>query len=245
VRGAASNLSTSDITFLHFTSGYTFMNDNTLTSVCPPTLSPDTVNQCLKLTNPAGDSYSAQDPATVGVFDYNSGHMENHASQSMALGNVGVTSLGPLISAQLGAGVAFNYTEPLISGGVSTTATTYAIVLRNILNGSLAMHDALGMSPVCTLPSSTCSAVYTPFPAETWHYSIGHWVEDHPATNGDGAFSSGGSEGFYPWIDKTKSYYGIISHDQPNAGYPTVQCGRLIRRAFITGVEQTGTIPTG
>jgi hypothetical protein len=245
VRGAASKLSTSDIDFLHFTSGYTNMDDSTLTSVCPPTLSPDTVNQCLTQINSAGASFSAQDPATVGLFDYDSGHMENHASQNMALGNVGVRSLGPLVSAQLGAGVAFNYTEPLMSGGVSTTATMYALVLRHILDGSLAMHDALGTSPVCTLSSSTCVAAFTPFSEEAWHYSIGHWVEDNPATNGDGAFSSGGTDGFYPWIDKTKSYYGIISRNQQNGAYPSAQCGRLIRRAFITGVEQTGTIPTG
>jgi len=244
IRGTVSNLSPSDIDFLHFTSGYTNMDDSASLSVCPPTLSPDTINKCLTLTSPSGALYSAQDPATVGMFDYNSGHMENHASQETALGIVGVKSLGPIIDASLGAGVTFNYTEPLMAGGVSTSASMYALVLRNILNGSLTIRDALGTNPVCTLSSSTCVAGYTPFPDEAWHYSIGHWVEDNPATNGDGAFSSGGSLGFYPWIDKTKSYYGIVSHDHNNAGYPTVQCGRLIRRAFMTGIEQTGTIPT-
>jgi hypothetical protein len=84
----------------------------------------------------------------------------------------------------------------------------------------------------------------TPFPQEAWHFSIGHWVEDNPATNGDGAFSGAGSFGFYPWIDSTKSYYGIVSRNEQYGAYPSVQCGRLIRRAFITGIEQTGTIPT-
>jgi Bacterial Ig-like domain (group 2) len=244
IRGTASNLSPSDINFLHFTSGYTNMDDSTSLSVCPVTLSPDTINKCLTLTSPTGARYSAQDPATVGIFDYNSGHMENHASQETTLGAVGVQSLGPLIYAQLGMGITFNYTEPLMAGGVSTNAATYALVLRNILNGSLAIRDALGTNAVCTLSSSSCVAGFTPFPDEAWHYSIGHWVEDNPATNGDGAFMSGGSLGFYPWIDKTKSYYGIVSHDQNSSGYPTVECGRLIRRAFMTGVEQTGTIPT-
>ena len=246
VRGTAGNLSASDINFLHFTSGYTYMPENGSTSICPATLSPNTINQCLKLTNTSGDSYSAQDPATVGAFDYDGGHMENHASQLMSLGNIGVHSLGSTIAAPLGLGVAFTYTEPLMSGGVATTASMYALVLRNILNvdNPLAMNDALGTSPVCTLPSSTCNAIYTPFPEEAWDYSIGHWIEDNPATNGDGAFNSAGSSGFYPWIDATKSYYGVLSRDAPDGAYSSVQCGRLIRRAFITGVEQTGTIPT-
>ncbi len=246
VRGAAGNLSASDINFLHFTSGYTYMPENGSTSVCPATLSPDTINQCLKLTNTSGDSYSAQDPATVGAFDYDGGHMENHASQLMSLGNVGLSSLGSTIAAPLGSGVTFKYTEPLMAGGVTTTASMFALVLRNILNveDPLAMNDALGTSPVCTLPSSTCNAVYTPFPQEAWDYSIGHWIEDNPATNGDGAFNSAGSSGFYPWIDATKSYYGVLSRNEPNGAYSSVQCGRLIRRAFITGIEQTGIIPT-
>jgi hypothetical protein len=245
-RGAADNLSASDIAFLHFTSGYTNMPENVSTSVCPPTLSPDDINQCLTLTNASGASYGAQNPATIDHFDYNSGHMENHASRLMGIGNIGVRSLGATIAAPLGTDVAFSYTEPLMAGGVTTTAAMYAQVLRNILNVDhpLAMNDALGMSPVCTLPSSSCNAIYTPYIQEAWDYSIGHWIEDNPATNGDGAFNSAGAGGFYPWIDATKSYYGILSRDVQSSSYPSVQCGRLIRRAFITGIEQTGTIPT-
>lgn len=247
VRGAASKLSASDIDFLHFTSGYTNMGDSASTATCPPTLSPDSIDQCLTLSNSSGAAFSAQDPATTGEFDYDSGHMENHASQLTALGNVAVTSLGPTISAQLGTGVSFVYSEPLMAGGVVTTGSMYALVLRNILNGSLAIRDALGTSPVCTVSSSTCVAGYTPFPQEAWHYAIGGWVEDNPATHGDGAFSSAGAFGFYPWIDASKSYYGIISRLQIDGtgAYPSVRCGRLIRKAFMTGVEQTGTLPTG
>jgi len=245
VRGAAGELSAADIDFLHFTSGYTDMPEDGSTSVCPTTLSPDTINQCLTLVNSSGVSYSAQDPATVGLFFYNSGHMENHASQLMgSLGGTGVKSIGTTIAARLGPGVAFNYTEPLMAGGVTTSASTYALVLQHILSGSLAMRDALGTNLVCTLESPTCNAGYTPFTEEAWDYSIGHWVEDNPATNGDGAFNSAGSAGFYPWIDATKAYYGVLSRNAPNAAYSSVQCGRLIRRAFITGVEQTGTLPT-
>jgi hypothetical protein len=106
------------------------------------------------------------------------------------------------------------------------------------------MNDALGTYPVCTLPSRSCDAVYTPYLQEAWHYSIGHWIEDNPATHGDGAFNSAGANGFYPWIDATKSYYGVLARDVSDNSYESVQCGRLIRRAFITGIEQTGIIPT-
>lgn len=169
--------------------------------------------------------------------------MENHAKLYTSLSPIVVTSLGGVVSPELGVGLNFTYTEPLMSGGVETDALMYAVVLRNILNGSLGMRDALGANLVCTLASATCTAGLTPFPLEAWDYSIGHWLEDNPTTNGDGAFSSGGSFGFYPWIDTTKSYYGILSRYENNGGYPSVQCGRLIRRAFITGIVQTGSIP--
>jgi Putative Ig domain len=245
LRGAASNLTAADINFLHFTSGYTNMASG---NACPNTLSSDTVNGCLTLSGPQAALYSAQDPATVGTFNYNSGHMENHASQLTNLGNVPVASLGAAIQSLLG-GTALNlvYSQPLMAGGIYVSEQDYAQVLRNILSGSLAMRDALGIDPVCTLHSATCNATYSPIP-ESWHYSIGHWVEDDPATNGDGAFSSPGMYGFYPWIDASKTYYGIISRDVPTAtgmqqGYASAQCGRLIRNAWITGVEQTGTLP--
>ena len=247
VRGSPALLTSQDTNFLHFTSGYTNMGNSSGT-VCPNTLSPDDVDECLTLDNPQGVAFSARDPATVGRFYYDSGHMENHASQFTALGKVDVNSLGGTIAAQLGPGVDLAFGEPLISGGAFTSALDYALVLRRILDGTLFMHGALGTNPVCTLKTGACDAAYSPIP-EAWHYSIGHWVEDDPSTNGDGAFSSPGSFGFYPWIDSGKSYYGIISRVQApevgeQHGYASVKCGRLIRHAWITGVEQTQPMPT-
>ena len=111
------------------------------------------------------------------------------------------------------------------------------------------MRDALGTHAVCTRHSTTCNATFSPIP-EAWHYSIGHWVEDDPNSHGDGAFSSPGMYGFYPWIDATKAFYGIISRENMTGsglqqGYASAQCGRLIRRAWVTGVEQTQTLPNG
>jgi hypothetical protein len=61
---------------------------------------------------------------------------------------------------------------------------------------------------------------------------------------GDGAFSSPGAYGFYPWIDASKTYYGIIARESttnvtgPAQNTPywlSVLCGRLVREAFLTG----------
>ena len=247
MRGSAASLTSQDVNFLHFTSGYTNMVDDTTGSTCPKTTGTDSVNQCLTQSNSAGALYSAQDPATVGKFDYNGGHMENHASQLTSLGPVVVGVLGQTMAAILGSGTTIEYTEPLMSGGIYMTGNNYALILRHILDGSFAMHDALGTHAVCTRPSANCDAVFSPI-LEAWHYSIGHWVEDDPNT-GDGTFSSPGAFGFYPWIESTKTYYGIISRAQPTGtgeqqGYASVQCGRLIRRAWMTGVEQTGPVPS-
>lgn len=249
LRGSAANLTSQDVNFLHFTSGYTNMGDSTTGGQCPSTDTPDTVNTCLALLNPANAlPYSYQDPRTIGKFDYDSGHLENHASQYGGLGNIAVGMLGPTVGNLLGSNTPITYTEPLLAGGIYASSNDYAEVLRNILSGSLFMRDALGRDPVCTLPSAPgCNAIRSPIP-EAWHYSIAHWVEDDPSTHGDGAFSSAGAFGFYPWINAAKTYYGVISRENEQGaggyGYDSAQCGRLIRRAWDTGMEQTGQIPT-
>ena len=113
----------------------------------------------------------------------------------------------------------------------------------------------LGSDPVCTTPNNpNCpSAVFSPInnsraggpnniSDERWHYSLGHWVEDDP-TVGDGAFSSPGKFGFYPWIDASKSWYGVIARNDVVNVYSTdpkkqpyvtsVACGRKMRAAWL------------
>jgi len=252
VRGSAAALTAQDIPFLNFTSGYTNMTTSLTSSDCPPPASgADTVNACLTQINPAnGQPFSFQVPNTIGFFDYNSGHLENHASQLGGLGDTANSDLGTVVGQELGANIDFIYTEPLIAGGIYTSASVYAQILQGILSGALAMHDALDTGAVCTQPSAPgCNAVFSPIP-EAWHYSIAHWIEDDPSTHGDGAFSSPGAFGFYPWIEASKAYYGLVSREAPPAGvsgeqqgYASVKCGRLIRHAWDTGAEQTGNIP--
>src|SRR5439155_1718399 len=131
--------------------------------------------------------------ATDGRFDYGGGHMQKHASV-IGLGALDSASLAVELRSQLGSDVGLAYSQPQPAGGVVSTAADYARFLRKLLGADLKMATMLGSHAVCTNPL-TCpagQAVGTPVPsAESWHYSIGHWVEDDPMV-GDGAFSSAG-----------------------------------------------------
>jgi hypothetical protein len=152
--------------------------------------------------------------------------------------------LGTAIAAGLGvSGIALRYNQPLLAGGIFASANDYSPMLRAVLGGKLGMLDALGTHSVCAWSAGAgCTAAYSPIFTEHWHYSIAHWVEDDP-TVGDGAFSSPGAFGFYPWIESNKKYYGVISRAAPSGtgtqnGLASAQCGRALRAAWETGVAQ-------
>lgn len=228
-------LTADDVKYLTFHSGYTDF------SRCLPAQS---VDGCLNsLQNDVHSIF------TDGKFSYGGGHMQKHASL-IGLGGFINTSLAAEIRSQIGTDVALTYSQPQLAGGVVTSADAYAVFLRKILSGSLLMNAALGTHAVCTNPSTCADAINTPVPhTESYHYSIGHWVEDDPA-NGDGAFSSAGAFGFYPWIDAGKTWYGIVARedksniidpdkpDEAGHGFASAQCGQLIRKAWISGVAQ-------
>lgn len=231
-------LTDQDIQFLHFESGYTRFH------VC---LSTDTVKSC---QSRALNGFGQSDPATVGLFDYNGGHMEQHALL-MGLGPLGNEGLAAAIRLglhALGDDWQFSYSQPQLAGGGAGTAADYGRFLRGIVSGDLKMSALLGSHAVCTNPTTCKTAVKTPIPeTESWHYAVGHWVEDDPKV-GDGAFSSPGAFGFYPWIDAGKQYYGILARES-HAGAGTsdgserpaidsVDCGRLIRAAWLSGEAQ-------
>lgn len=253
VRGGIAGLTAQDINFLHFTSGYTHMGSDASTATCPaPPSGADSIDHCLTLSG-ANGAFNSQNRATEGVFDYDSGHEENHAGQFQPeISTLDASSLGATIVSGLGLAdpsIKLLYTQPLLAGGIFASADDYTPILRGILSGKLLMHDALGTSPVCAWSvGSTCSAVSSPILTERWHYSIAHWVEDDPSQNNDGAFSSPGAFGFYPWIDAKKVYYGVLSRFAPTGGgvqngVASANCGALIRHAWDTGVEQNGAIP--
>jgi hypothetical protein len=194
---------------------------------------------------------STQNPATIGLFDYDSGHMENHAYLAgTPLATTNYANFGPVVGAALSPNITLAYSQPYPPGGIYTDSNNYGLFLRSILSGSLYMNALLGQDAVCTsFVQCPATVAYSPIPA-AWHYSLGHWVEDDPSTNGDGSFSSPGAYGYYPWIEPTKTYYGIVGRSVPapngaglEEGYASAQCGALIRAAWMTGVVQTGSLP--
>jgi len=222
-------LTAEDIQFLNFRSGY----DNMSFGGCDTR---DTVASCV-----ARNSNGVRTPADVDRFYYNGGHMQKHASlptPGMGLGALDNAGLAAEVRRVLGTEINLLYTQPQLAGGITTTARDYATFLRKLLAGQLKMSTWLGTSAVCTNPTLCTSAVYAPLPASlSWHYSVGHWIEDDPQA--DGAFSSPGAFGFYPWIDATRSYYGVLARvDFGGAVTDSIGCGALIRRAWMTGVAQ-------
>ena len=214
-------LSESDLKMLQMRSGYTHF------TVCYPF---QTVRGCQRFAD--NDQYEA---ANDGRFYYDGGHMQKHAVVN-GLGRLNRKGLTEEVMSYLGPNLSLQYGVPALAGGGFGNARGYAVVLRKIMRDELLMGGLLGSNPICTNPAVCPSeAAYSPTPrSESWHYSIGHWVEDDPAV-GDGAFSSPGSLGFYPWIDASKSFYGIVAREAEFGFYPSVECGRLIRKAWQTG----------
>jgi hypothetical protein len=230
-QGALTSL---DVEMLTLRSGYTTLKG------CEPTQS---VDACL--ASGSNGQYSA---VTDGRFYYNGGHMQKHASL-LGLGAKDNAGLASAMAAQLGSDISLGYSQPQLAGGGVGTAQTYARFLRKLLGGQLRLGGMLGSVSVCTNPASCGSdqALYAPVPPqESWRYSLGHWVESDPLV-GDGAFSSPGAFGFYPWIDGGRTHYGILARAAPNGARGSALCGRQIRKAWSTGVAQQarGTVSTG
>lgn len=223
------------VPFLNFTSGYSNLNSD----LCVAT---GTVSDCMN------GGINASEAAS-GMFHYQGGHMQQLAI-NLGLGAMRNDTLSTEVRSQIGTDVAIQYIEPLPPGGVKTNAANYADFLRKLLIGSstpLRLGSALGSHAVCTQPGPTCNASTDTAAAlpENFHYSLGHWVEDDathtPSSNF--AYSSAGKFGFYPWVDFDRELYGIIAREDPTSvatgeGYASLQCGRLIRLAWKTGIPQ-------
>jgi hypothetical protein len=232
-------LTPADITALTMTSGYTNLTYASCLRLTATAQDAETVNDCFQSANLGGNN-SDHDPNADGKFFYNGGHFQKYAAVDLGLGADNNAALRSAIAAQIGTDFSFTYNSPQLAAGISTTASDYAFFLRKIVSNQLVMHDLLGTHAVCTNPATCSSALSTPVPStESWHYSLAHWVEDDP-TVGDGAFSSAGAFGFYPWIDSTKTWYGILGRysTDANASLLSAQCGRTIRKAWMTGVKQ-------
>jgi CubicO group peptidase (beta-lactamase class C family) len=227
----------SDVPFLHFTSGYVFPPLKATKEVlCGLT---ETVGEC------AADV--VQSPSAKDNFFYSAGHFQYHAANVMGLGSLGAQALTTEITSQVG-NFDFTYLQTNLAGGLNASANGYAAFLRRMLRGEYVMSSQLGSNKVCGSAACAAGLVLSPAPSnEAWNYSLGHWVEDDPMV-GDHAFSSAGALGFYPWIDSSKSWYGVLARRAANPGgsqgIVSLSCGRLIRQAWATGVTVSGMTPT-
>ena len=223
-----------DLAALTMRAGYTSLSVTACADYQPASKSTQTVEQCFVAGQ--NDTVSAGD---VGKFHYDGGHFQYAATELFGLRGLTKGELSERVSAVLG--VPLTYSSPQIAGGIRTTPATFGAFLRRILEGDLHMYSALGKHAICTNPSACPDeATFTPVSrSERWHYSIGHWVEDDPEV-GDGAFSSPGAMGFYPWIDASRTWYGVLARESYVAGAydVSIDCGRTIRRAWLTAEPQ-------
>lgn len=186
-----------------------------------------TVGDCLDARNNGN-----VDASTVGKFKYNGGH-DQKLAVDLGLGGLDRQQFGKELRRLLGDEIAIDVGAPQPAGGLEMSPQAYATFLRKILGGGLRMHDYLGKFPVCTLPRACPAAVESPVPV-AWHYSLNHWVEDD--ANGDGAFSSPGAFGFYPWISADRQWYGLLARQsiERQASVGSVLCGIPIRKAWMS-----------
>lgn len=223
-------LNAKDVSALTMRSGYVGLQYGACIRLLPKRQQNETVAECLE--SRGNDHYSAND---VGRFYYNGGHFQRHAAVDLGLGPMNNAALHDEISRQLGSDIHFSYDSPQLAAGISISAADYTQFLRKLLRGDLALGALLGADATCTNPKTCPTATSTPVPTEeSWHYSLAHWVEDDPQV-GDGAFSSPGAFGFYPWIDASKTYYGVLARHEigARAYYKSVLCGRAIRKAWL------------
>ena len=214
-------LTEDDVRFLTFTSGYTHFR------ACRRG---QTIAECDDM-----GGNGEHDASSDGRFDYNGGHMQRHAVLD-GLGSLDAAGLARTIDDTLG--TTLRYLQPQLAGGISTSAADYGDFLRRIVDGQLQMKSLLGTHAVCTNPRTCSTAAASPFTQADVHYSIGHWIEDDP--QGDGAFSSAGAFGFYPWISHDESTWGVLARFAPGfngakAGAASLMCGRQIRAAWASG----------
>jgi CubicO group peptidase (beta-lactamase class C family) len=218
-------LAPEDIKALTMKTGYTNLNPLSCSGTA-------TVQDCF-----VAGTNSTYNVADDGMFSYNGGHFQKRAVDQ-GLGPDGNVALAAEFKSVLGKDLPISFSSPQLAGGVVTTPSGYALFLRKLLDQTLRLGARLGEGAVCTLPSACSTATSSPIP-EAWHYAYGHWIEDDPTT-GDGSFSSPGAFGFYPWIDSSKRYYGILARQDSSVGaaLDSVHCGRVIRKAFMAGIQQ-------
>lgn len=228
---------------LNMGSGYTNLNDSLCVDGSAESES-YTVTDCFHDGDDDGNN-SDHDDSQEGTFFYDSGHAQ-YAAATASLLNLGDKTTATLlaeVNGQLNLGPTFAYAATNVSGGMQASAADYAAFLQKIMDGTYVIHDRLTFHPVDTACAEWYSCPSSPAGSVDFHYSLHHWIEDNTTGTlpngkalaaGDGAFSSAGAFGFYPWISNDLQFYGIISREgESGVGGDSLVCGRAIREAFI------------
>lgn len=268
-RWGAAALTAKDWKFLTMSSGYHSLETDDQ-STCSGQSDDFTVDDCLALCAADGtcNDHNSND---AGEFYYNGGHFEAQsgslnlfASTVYHPNNLGADNkyklanelnryLAPTSDPNW---IAFDW--PVLAEGIDTQPGQYIDdFLRRILSHELQEYSLLGQNAVCTNTNKDAqgqpicpSALFEPpglcASGESWHYSAGHWIEDDtssvPVIPDDGAYSSPGARGFYPWIWRpgppwgtnvfgwSDPMYGVVARfataDYPSTPQPQCQPAR-------------------
>lgn len=197
--------------------------------------------------------YRKTEPDKKYPFHFGAGHLQKLA-MDLGFGDTFASRLREVFIDTFGRTHYYgaSYPRARLFDGMRITPEGYARFLRDTMSGKNKMSDLLGSHAACAYDAGDCKndVSYSAAPADKrWHYSLGHWVETDE-TRGRGAFSAFSREGYYVWITADKKHYGLIAPLRPNVqtknattglGLDTIDCGRAIREAFRTGIEQTRT----
>jgi hypothetical protein len=223
-------LSEADTRALTMRSGYTDLTPLRCTGLLPFLQRRMTVNECFH--DDGNDRHYAH---YDNRFFYNGGHYQKYAAVDLGLGDYDARELTELLQRGFREDFGFSYGSPQVAAGLRASGLQYGAFLRAVLAGRLFIAGHLGVPRVCAQPTACPDAASTPLtPERNWHYSLGHWVEDDPR-HGDGAFSSAGALGFYPWIDADQTSYGVVARrdSSRDAAVRSAECGQAIRRAWL------------
>lgn len=174
------------------------------------------------------------------AFYYGSSHFHVAAAMAeVATGSrwvdlVAAELAGPLgLSADTGF-VARAANNPLVAGGMRSTARDYATYLEAFFTGRHLPNWTTALSEDRTAQVVfEASPVAVALPGSAWHYALGHWIECNsdrfdPDCVDDRIYSSPGAFGFYPWIDRSAGYWGVLAVQLP----PNAPEGTPVRRSY-------------
>jgi hypothetical protein len=237
-KGGYSAFSTADQQALNFTDPYANMGSETKTQQCALTgvtycgtsTGVNSVNNCLQICGTVNTSQSGTyQNNTVGQYNYDSAHIQNHASANQSLegiANLATGSIYPQYVSAFGAGGG-TFGSPLLAGGIQQNPSNYMLFLTALMGSSTARSilpdnpSVLTNSIVTAYCIGSLGAVgpnacplnggstglnpnvwYSPITSK-WKYGLTYWWETDTSQNNDFSVSSPGAYGFYPFITPT------------------------------------------